>query len=228
VANESQANFITAKGSDLLSKWYGESEQRIAEVFRRARQVAPAVIFLDELDALAPRRGTAIGEPHVTERIVNQMLAELDGLEELKGVVVIGATNRPDIIDPALLRPGRFDELIYVPLPDEKARLAIFKVHTKGMALAPDVDLAELARRTEGYSGADIAEVCRKAGRIALRENPNAEVVAMRHFLEALEKTQPSVSPEERMRYDKLAKNLRRAVRRLAGFLVEEETKEEK
>jgi len=229
VANESQANFITAKGSDLLSKWYGESEQRIAEVFRRARQVAPAVIFLDELDALAPRRGTAIGEPHVTERIVNQMLAELDGLEELKGVVVIGATNRPDIIDPALLRPGRFDELIYVPLPDEKARLAIFKVHTKEMALAPDVDLAELARRTEGYSGADIAEVCRKAGRIALRENPEAQVVAMRHFLEALEKTPPSVSPEERVRYDKLAKNLRRAVRRLAGFMVEEEeAKEEK
>ena len=114
-------------------------------------------------------------------------------------------------------------------MPDEKARLAIFKVHTKGMALAPDVDLTELARRTEGYSGADIAEVCRKAGRIALRENPNAEVVAMRHFLEALEKTQPSVSPEERMRYDKLAKNLRRAVRRLAGFMVEEEeAKEEK
>jgi len=229
VANESQANFITAKGSDLLSKWYGESEQRIAEVFRRARQVAPAVIFLDELDALAPRRGTAIGEPHVTERIVNQMLAELDGLEELKGVVVVGATNRPDIIDPALLRPGRFDELIYVPLPDEKARLAIFKVHTKDMALASDVDLAELARRTEGYSGADIAEVCRKAGRIALRENPKAEAVTMRHFLEALEKTQPSVSPEERMRYDKLAKDLRRAVRRLAGFMVEEEkAKEEK
>lgn len=229
VANESQANFISAKGSDLLSKWYGESEQRIAEVFRRARQVAPAVIFLDELDALAPRRGTAIGEPHVTERIVNQMLAELDGLEELKGVVVIGATNRPDIIDPALLRPGRFDELIYVPLPDEKARLAIFKVHTKGMSLAPDVDLEELARRTEGYSGADIAEVCRKAGRIALREDPKAEAVHMRHFLEALEKTPPSVSPEERARYDKLSKNLRRAVRRLAGFLVEEEeAKEEK
>ncbi|MGQ9700467.1 MAG: CDC48 family AAA ATPase [Candidatus Bipolaricaulaceae bacterium] len=223
VANESQANFISAKGSDLLSKWYGESEQRIAEVFRRARQVAPTVIFLDELDALAPRRGTAIGEPHVTERIVNQMLAELDGLEELKGVVVIGATNRPDIIDPALLRPGRFDELIYVPLPDEKARLAIFKVHTKDMALGPDVDLEELARRTEGLSGADIAEVCRKAGRLALRESPEAQRVYMHHFLEAVEKTPPSVSPEERARYDKLSTNLRRAVRRLAGFVVEEE-----
>lgn len=226
VANESNANFITAKGSELLSKWYGESEKHVAEVFRRARQVAPAVIFLDELDALVPRRGTAIGEPHVTERIVNQMLAEMDGLEELRGVVVIGATNRPDLIDPALLRPGRFDELIYVPLPDEKARLAIFKVHTRGMALANDVDLEELARRTKGYTGADIAEVCRKAGRIVLRENLNANEVTMTHFLQALDKTQPSVSPDIEAHYLKLAKNLRRAVRRV-GFLKEEETKEE-
>lgn len=158
-------------------------------MFRRARQVAPAVIFLDELDALVPRRGTAVGEPHATERIVNQMLAEMDGLEELRRVVVIGATNRPDLLDPALLRPGRFDELIYVPVPDEKARLAIFRVHTRGMPLAPDVDLGKLAARTAGYTGADIAEVCRKAGRIALRESLSAAQVTAAHFEQALEKT---------------------------------------
>jgi len=221
VATESQANFIAAKGSDLLSKWYGESEQRIAEVFRRARQVAPAVIFLDELDSLAPRRGTAMGEPHVTERIVNQLLSELDGLEELRGVVVIGATNRPDIIDPALLRPGRFDEIIYVPVPDYKARLAIFQVHTREMPLATDVDLEELARRTEGYSGADIAEVCRKAGRLALREDIGATEVRMRHFEEALAQTPPSVSPELDAYYRGLQVKLRKASRQV-GFAPKE------
>ncbi len=225
VATESQANFIAAKGSDLLSKWYGESEQRIAEVFRRARQVAPAVIFLDELDSLAPRRGTAMGEPHVTERIVNQLLSELDGLEELRGVVVIGATNRPDIIDPALLRPGRFDEIIYVPVPDYRARLAIFKVHTREMPLAPDVDLEELARRTEGYSGADIAEVCRKAGRLALREDIAATEVRMKHFEEALAQTPPSVSPELDAYYRGLQKKLRKASRQV-GFAPAEEREE--
>ncbi len=220
VANESAANFIAAKGSELLSKWFAESEQRVAEVFRRARQVAPAVIFLDELDSLAPKRGTRLGEPHVTERVVNQLLAEMDGLEELRGVVVIGATNRPDIIDPALLRPGRFDELIYVPMPDEEARLAIFRVHTKDMALAADVDLAELARRTAGYSGADIAEVCRKAGLLALRERLDVERIEMRHFLKALEEVQPSVTPALEDHYRKLAKNLRKAARQV-GFLEE-------
>ncbi len=225
VATESQANFIAAKGSDLLSKWYGESEQRIAEVFRKARQVAPAVIFLDELDSLAPRRGSAMGEPHVTERIVNQLLSELDGLEELRGVVVIGATNRPDIIDPALLRPGRFDELIYVPVPDYKARLEIFKVHTREMPLAEDVDLELLARRTEGYSGADIAEVCRKAGRLALREDINATEVRMKHFEEALRQTPPSVSPELDAYYRGLQKKLRKASRQV-GFVAEESREE--
>ncbi len=131
IAHESDANFITAKGSDLLSKWYGESEKRIAEVFTRARQVAPSIIFLDELDSLAPIRGASISEPQVTARILNQLLSEMDGLEELRAVVVIGATNRPDVIDPALIRPGRFDELILVPIPDEGARREIFKVHTE-------------------------------------------------------------------------------------------------
>jgi len=209
VANESEANFLTAKGSDLLSKWFGESEKRIAEVFAKARQVAPAVIFLDELDALAPKRGTALGEPHVTERIVNQLLSELDGLEELRGVVVIGATNRPDIIDPALLRPGRFDELIYIPIPDKETRKAIFQVHTRKMSLAPDVNLDELVEKTEGFTGADIAAVCKKAGRLALREDLEIEAVKQEHFLRAIEETPPSVSPEARRHYEELAEQLK-------------------
>ncbi|MCD1294728.1 AAA family ATPase [Methanocella sp. CWC-04] len=200
IANESQANFITAKGSDLLSKWYGESEKHISEVFKKAKQVSPAVVFLDELDALAPVRGGAIGEPRVTERIVNQLLSELDGLEELRGVIVIGATNRPDIIDPALMRPGRFDEIILVPVPDRDARREIFKVHMKRMPVAPDVNLAELVDRTNNFTGADIASVCKKAGRLALREDLQAASVKRKHFLEALKGTTPSVT-EDTMRY---------------------------
>jgi transitional endoplasmic reticulum ATPase len=200
IANESQANFITAKGSDLLSKWYGESEKHISEVFKKARQVAPAIVFLDELDALAPVRGSAAGEPRVTERIVNQLLSELDGLEELRGVIVIGATNRPDIIDPALLRPGRFDEIILVPVPDRGARREIFKVHIRRMPVADDVVLNELVDRADNFTGADIASVCKKAGRLALREDLNAVVVRRKHFMEALKQTEPSVT-EELVRY---------------------------
>ncbi len=210
IANESDANFITVKGSDILSKWYGESEKHIAEIFKKARQVAPAIIFLDELDALAPMRGTAMGEPHVTERIVNQLLSELDGLEELRGVVVIGATNRPDIIDPALLRPGRFDEMILVPVPDVKTRLEIFKVHTKKMSLAEDVNLDDLVKITEDFTGADIASVCKKAGRFAMREDINAEKVAQKHFLAAIEETGPSVTPDIMDYYEKLKGELRK------------------
>ncbi len=209
IANESDANFISAKGSDLLSKWYGESEKRIDEVFSRAKQVAPSVIFLDELDALAPVRGTAAGEPHVTERIVNQLLSELDGLEELRGVVVIGATNRPDIIDPALLRPGRFDELIVVPVPDRGSRKRIFEVHTKKMSLAEDVDLNDLVSRTDRYTGADIAAICKKAGRFALRENIQAEKVYQKHFLKAVEETEPSVTQDTMKYYETLKGKLR-------------------
>ncbi|MGC9097128.1 MAG: ATP-binding protein, partial [Infirmifilum sp.] len=156
VATESEANFVSIKGPEIFSKWVGESERAIREIFRKARQAAPSVIFIDEIDALAPMRGLVSTDSGVTERVVSQLLTEMDGLERLEGVVVIAATNRPDIIDPALLRPGRFDRLIYVPPPDEKARLEIFKVHTKRMPLAEDVDLAELAKRTEGYTGADI------------------------------------------------------------------------
>ncbi len=210
IANESEANFITVKGSDILSKWYGESEKHIAEVFKKARQVAPAIIFLDELDALAPVRGSAMGEPHVTERIVNQLLSELDGLEELRGVVVIGATNRPDIIDAALLRPGRFDEMILVPIPDEKTRLEIFKVHTRKMSLAEDVNLEELVKLTEDFTGADIASVCKKAGRFAMREDINTRGVDQKHFLAAIDDTGPSVTSDVMVYYEQIKSELRK------------------
>jgi len=210
IANESEANFITVKGSDILSKWYGESEKHIAEIFKKARQVAPAIIFLDELDALAPMRGTSMGESHVTERIVNQLLSELDGLEELRGVVVIAATNMPNLIDPALLRAGRFDEMILVPVPDVKTRLEIFKVHTMKMALANDVNLNELIKLTEEFTGADIASVCKKAGRFAMREDINAKNVKQSHFLAAIEDTGPSVTPDTMDYYEKLKGELRK------------------
>ncbi len=209
IAHESDANFITAKGSDLLSKWYGESEKKIAEVFMRARQVAPSIVFLDELDSLAPIRGISAGEPQVTARILNQLLSEMDGLEELRGVVVIGATNRPDIIDPALIRPGRFDELILVPIPGEEARWEIFKVHTAKMALAEDVDLESLVSMTDQYTGADIAAVCKKAGRYALRENLHAKSVKQRHFIKAIAESGPSVTPDTMKYYEAIKGELR-------------------
>jgi transitional endoplasmic reticulum ATPase len=214
VANESDANFITVKGSALLSKWYGESEKRVEEIFKRARQVAPSIIFLDELDALVPVRGGALGEPHATERIVNQLLSEMDGLEELHGVVVIGATNRPDIIDPALLRPGRFDELIMAPVPDAESRRKIFEVHLRRMPVAPDVDVGELVSLTDQYTGADLAAVMRKAGRLALRENMMSQEVSQRHFLAAIQDTGPSVTPDTMKYYVRLGGELRKKASR--------------
>ena len=214
VANESEANFITVKGSALLSKWYGESEKRVEEIFRKARQVAPAIIFLDELDALVPIRGGAMGEPHATERIVNQLLNEMDGLEELHGVVVIGATNRPDIIDPALLRPGRFDELILAPVPDLESRRKIFQVHLKKAPLAEDIDIEELIGQTDQYTGADIAAVVRKAGRLALREDMEASKIYQKHFLAALQEIGPSVTPDTMKYYSQIGKELRKKASR--------------
>jgi len=212
VANESEANFISIKGGELLSKWLGESEKAVRKIFRKARQVAPCIIFFDEIDAIAQMRGIDEGSRAV-ERVLNQLLIEMDGLEELHGVIVIGATNRPDILDPALLRPGRFDRLVYVRPPDKKSRLAIFKIHTRNMPLAEDVDLNELAEMTEGYVGADIEAICREAVMLALRENPNAEKIEMRHFYEAIKKIKPSVNEamlsfyerfEERIKTEKL------------------------
>ena len=221
VATESEANFISIKGSELLSKWFGETEKRISEVFKKAKQVSPCVVFFDEMDAIAPMRGTSVGEPRVVERMVNTLLAEMDGLEELRGVVVIGATNRPDIIDPAILRPGRFDELLIVPTPDKQARLEIFKVHTKGMSLDKDIDLEKLANVTEGYTGADIAAICRKAGMLALRENIKTERVNMQQFEEALKKVSPSVTPEIIRWYERLGKDLERGKPRKREEAVE-------
>jgi transitional endoplasmic reticulum ATPase len=196
VATESEANFVSIKGPEVFSKWVGESERAVRELFRKARQVAPSIIFIDEIDALAPMRGLVSTDSGVTERVVSQLLTEIDGLERLEGVVVIAATNRPDIIDPALLRPGRFDRLIYVPPPDEKARLEILKVHTRKMPLAEDVDLLEIAKKTEGYTGADIEVLVREAGLLALRENINIDKVYARHFEEALKKVKPSLTQD--------------------------------
>jgi len=169
VASESEINFISVKGPELLSKWVGESERGIREVFRKAKQASPCIVFFDEIDAIAPIRG-ASSDSHVIERVISQFLTELDGMEELKGVIVLAATNRLDIVDPALLRPGRFDLRLELPIPDAKARLEIFNIHTRGKPLAADVDLKALADTTDGLVGADIEAICRRASMLAIRE----------------------------------------------------------
>ncbi|HEX8300301.1 CDC48 family AAA ATPase [Sphingomonas sp.] len=209
VAREAEANFIATKSSDLLSKWYGESEQQIARLFARARQVAPCVIFIDELDSLVPARGGGMGEPQATERVVNTILSEMDGLEELQSVVVIGATNRPNLIDPALLRPGRFDELIYVGVPDAAGRERILKIQTEKMPLAKNVDLKSIAARTERYTGADLEDVVRRAGLIALRKSMKAKSVTMANFEEALDDSRATVTPEMEAEYEAMSGRLK-------------------
>ncbi|WP_299322832.1 CDC48 family AAA ATPase [Parasphingopyxis sp.] len=208
-AHESNANFIATKSSDLLSKWYGESEQQIARLFARARQVAPTVIFFDELDSLVPARGGGLGEPQVTERIVNTILAEMDGLEELQSVVVIGATNRPNLINPALIRPGRFDELIYVPVPEASGRRRILAIHTATMPLAEDVDLDSLAERTDRFTGADLEDLTRRAGLYALRRSRDSETVTMADFELALADARASVTSEMEREYEVMAAKLK-------------------
>ncbi|NHV45236.1 MAG: AAA family ATPase [Candidatus Methanomethylicota archaeon] len=202
VATESEANFIAIKGPEIFSKWVGESERAIREVFRRARIASPAIIFFDEIDSIAPIRWASGGDTMVTERVISQLLTEMDGIVDLENVVVIGATNRPDMIDPALLRPGRFDRIIYVPEPDTATRLQIFKIHTRNMPLAKDVDLEKLANITKGYAGSDIEAICREAGLMALREDPNANEVCMRHFEKAIKKIRPSIT-EDMIKYYK-------------------------
>ena len=212
VARESEANFIATKSSDLLSKWYGESEQQIARLFARARQVAPTVIFIDEIDSLAPARGRGGGEPQATERVVNTLLAEMDGLEELQSVVVIGATNRPTLMDAALLRPGRFDELVYVTVPDKGGRRRILGIHTSRMPLGKDVDLDEIAERTERYTGADLEDLVRRAGLFALREGGrDANEVRMSHFSQALNASRATVTPEMEEEYRSMEAKLKQA-----------------
>ncbi|MDI9611378.1 MAG: CDC48 family AAA ATPase [Archaeoglobales archaeon] len=222
VANESNANFISVKGPELLSKWVGESEKHVRDMFKKARQVAPAIIFFDEIDSLAPRRG-GIGDSHVTERVVSQLLTELDGLEELREVVVIAATNRPDLVDPALLRPGRIERHVYIPPPDKEAREEIFKIHLRNKPLAEDVKIEELAEKTEGYSGADIEAICREAGMLAIREALKSGVsreeakeiakkikITKKHFEEAMKKVKPSLTQEDLKKYELMLKDFQK------------------
>jgi transitional endoplasmic reticulum ATPase len=211
VANESQANFISIKGPEVMSKWVGESEKAVRELFKKARQVAPSIVFLDELDAIAPRRGAYSGS-HVTESVVNQILTSIDGLESMEGVVVIGATNRPDILDPGLLRPGRFDRLLLIRAPDEESRFEILKIHTKGMPLTKDVSLEQLAKECEGYSGADIEALCREAAMIALRDNIKAKDISRKHFLQALKSIRPSITQDLTKYYERVAEDLNSAM----------------
>ncbi len=225
VATESNANFIAVRGPEILSKWFGESERAIREIFKKARMAAPCVIFFDEIDAIAPARGLRV-DSGATDRIVNQLLAEMDGIAPLKNVVVIAATNRADIVDPALLRPGRFDRIVYVPPPDENARFEIIKVHIRGLKLSDEVKdsdykyLKDLARRTEGYTGADLAALVREAAMLALREtirsNSNqVRPVDIEHFEEALKVVPPSLAKQDIARFEEMARNLRRALRGL-------------
>ncbi len=210
VATESKANFISIKGPELLSKWVGESEKAIREVFRIARMAAPCIIFFDEFDSIAPSRGRHTSDSGVSEKVLSQFLTELDGLEAMKDIVVIAATNRPDILDPALIRPGRIDRILLVPAPDEKARLEILKLFTKDMPLATNAKIEKIIELTEEFSGADIETLCREAAMIALRENIRARKITFEHFKEARDCTHPSISKEITDWYDKFGENLKR------------------
>jgi len=193
----------------VMSKWVGESEKAIRMIFKKARQASPSIVFIDEIDSIAPRRGLQTSSG-VTERIVNQLLTSIDGLESLERVLVIAATNRPDIVDEALLRTGRFDRLLYVEPPNVAGRLEIFKVHTKSMPLAEDVDLNALASQTEGYVGSDIAALCREAGLTAIRENIKASKVTRAHFDAALKQVRPSIDADGLRFYEEFERHLMR------------------
>jgi len=196
VATESAANFITIKGPEIFSKWVGESEKAIREVFRKARMAAPAVIFFDELDSIVPRRGLGFSDSGVSERVISQLLTEMDGIVTLEDIVVIAATNRPDMVDPAILRPGRFDRLIYVPEPDERSKLLIFEIYTKKMPLDKNVNLQQLASSAKYYSGADIEALCREAAMAALRKDTKTKEVTLADFEEARKRIGPSITPD--------------------------------
>jgi transitional endoplasmic reticulum ATPase len=217
IATESDANFISIKGPELLSKYVGESEKAVREVFRKARQASPAIIFFDEVDSIAPSRGTGF-DNHVTERVISQILTEMDGMEELKDVLVIAATNRPDMIEPALLRPGRLDRMVYVTPPDAKARKAIFKIHLNNKPINKNVDMNELSRMTDGYVGADIEAICREASILALRdmiepgmdretvkEQSKSITITLDHFDRAMTRVKPTSNKNNIQDYDKIA-----------------------
>ena len=212
VATESEMNFISIKGPEVFSKWVGESEKGIREVFRKGRMAAPAIIFIDEVDSLIPRRGGGYSDSGVTERVISQLLTEMDGLESLQNMIVIAATNRPDILDPAMLRPGRFDRLIYIPAPDEDARLEILRLYTRGMPLAPEVALPVLARATKGYSGADLAALCREAAMQVLRRGADSAGVSQADFTKAMDLIGPGITPDVENWYLSVAKQFRKPV----------------
>ena len=223
VAKESEANFIQVKGPSLLSMWVGKSEEGMRKVFERARQVAPCIVFFDEIDSLAGKRGIEQGTK-VTERVLNQMLAEMDGIEDVNNILVIGATNRPDMLDPALLRPGRFDKILLVNTPDEKARENIFKIHTKNMPVKDKEKLIkELVKKTDGYTGADIESICREAAMLSLREDIEAKEVKKKHFESAISKIKPSVTTSTIKVYKKVEeeflKSAKAAVPLETGYL---------
>jgi transitional endoplasmic reticulum ATPase len=200
VATESQANFICVKGPEVISKWVGESEKAIRDIFKKARQVSPCIVFFDEIDSIAAKRSGA-SDNKVSERVVDQILTEMDGLEEMADVVVLAATNRPELLDSALLRPGRFDRFLLVPPPEEKTRVEIFKVHLKNMPIEKGITDVDLAKKTVGYSGADIEAVCREAAMLALREDIKTKIVKQPHFDAALLKVRPSLTKREAEKY---------------------------
>lgn len=209
VATESEANFISVRGPEIFNKYVGESEKAVREIFKKARQTAPCVLFFDEIDAILSTRGRS-DDTGVSQRIVNQFLAELDGMQTLQNVLVIGATNRADILDPAVLRPGRFDAVVFVPPPDVDARLEILQVHTREMPLGSDVELEKLADMTEGFSGADIENLVREAAMAAVRMDWKPKPVEMRHFEEAFKEVRPSLSPEDVKRFLALAESVKK------------------
>ncbi len=207
VANEANANFISIKGPELFSKYVGESEQAVREVFKKARQVAPCIVFIDEIDSIATRRGSRT-DSGVGDRVVNQLLTELDGVESLEGVTIIAATNRPDLIDPAVLRPGRIDRTIQVEVPDVEARKKILEVHTEGMPLAEDINLDGLSEEIEGYVGSDVESLVREAGMISLREDPESEEVKLKHFREAMNSIKPTATEDNLQHYKQMMKKM--------------------
>ncbi|MEM2083451.1 MAG: AAA family ATPase [Nitrososphaerota archaeon] len=209
VANESEANFILVNGPEIFSKWVGESEKAVREIFRKARMAAPSIVFFDEIEAIATRKELLGDDSGVSYRVISQLVTEIDGVKKLSDVIVIGATNRPDLIDPAMLRPGRLDWLVYVPPPDEKARLQILKIYTNKMPLSPDVSLEYLAKITDGYTGADLENICREAALQAMRRDINSDVVTFNDFENALKTIKPSISSSMIKEYERIKERIR-------------------
>lgn len=233
IANECEANFISVKGPELLTMWFGESEANVRDIFDKARAAAPCVLFFDELDSIAKARGTSAGDSGGSDRVLNQILTEMDGMNAKKNVFVIGATNRPDQIDPALLRPGRLDQLIYIPLPDEGSRSSILKATLRKSPVAADVDLEYLAKVTKGFSGADLTEICQRACKLAIRESIEKEIrnadsmsddqdpvpeITRAHFEESMAYARKSVSENDIRKYEMFSQNLQQARGALNNF----------